>query len=416
MDKRSTTKKNTSYKSSYSKSTSSVKKKTNNLSNTRTINTKNKTTSSAINKTNNINNKNTNYVSNKSIYSNNTNNKTINSKTTYNNINNKNYSNTSNINKKKKKKKKLNIYACLDVLIILVVTIGLIYIVINHNKKSNTSNIENSENNLNNENIENNENGEKEPDPPSDPNKEKLKKLGYINEDLDFFKMDYLDRYIEYKENNPDLDNETVVVYVNIGLDRKFYTNVLDSPNKYTNTVLANKFYYLGSDYVPKDLTTINKEYTSDKKQMTKEAALAFESMAKDAKKSGYNIRAVSTYRSYSYQTSLYENYAKSDGKEKADTYSARAGYSEHQTGLAVDVDNTKVSYTKFGNSIEFGWMKENCYKYGFILRYTKETEFITGYMNEPWHYRYVGKEIAKYIHDNPMTYEEYYVRFLEGK
>ena len=308
---------------------------------------------------------------------------------------------------KKRRKKKRNIFVYLDFLLIIVLVIGLFFIIKNHNNNKSTNN--NSINN-NKENIEIVET------PTPDPNKEKYDKLNNINEKIDFFKDEYLDRYLEYKNNHPELDDETIVVYVNIGLDKEFYTDVKDSPFKHTNTVLANKMYYLGEDYVPKDLTTINDKYSSGNKKMTKDAALAFEEMAKDAKKNGYTVRAVSTYRSYSYQTNLYNNYAKQDGKTKADTYSARAGYSEHQTGLAVDVDNAKVSYTKFGTTKEFGWMKDNCYKYGFILRYTKETEFITGYMNEPWHYRYVGKDIAKYIYEHPMTYEEYYVRFLEGK
>ena len=244
----------------------------------------------------------------------------------------------------------------------------------------------------------------------------KLRKLNNINEKIDFFNMDYLDRYVKYKEEHKDLDDETIVVYVNIGLDQKFYTDVVDSPNKYTNTVIANKHYFLGSDYVPKNLTDINIKYAVEGKKLEYDAAKAFEKMAAAAEKEGYTIRAVSTYRSYNYQQNLYNNYARSDGEEKADTYSARAGYSEHQTGLAADVDNGKVSYTSFGDTKEFKWMQENCYKYGFILRYTKENEFITGYMNEPWHYRYVGVDIATYIHEHPMTYEEYFVRFLEKK
>ena len=307
---------------------------------------------------------------------------------------------------KKKRKKKTNIYVYLDIILIIVLIIGLIFLIKNHNKSDNNINNSNSNNNVVNKNTID----VKEPD----VKKEKYEKLGNINKNIDFFKDEYLDRYIDYKEKHPELDNETIIVYVNIGLDQEFYTNTKDSPYKYENTVLCNKFYYLGDDYVPKDLTTINNNYSSGNKQMTKDAALAFEEMAKAAKKAGYTVRAVSTYRSYSYQTNLYNNYAKQDGTEKADTYSARAGYSEHQTGLAVDVDNAKVSYTKFGTTKEFGWMKDNAYKYGFILRYTKETEFITGYINEPWHYRYVGKDIAKYIYEHPMTYEEYYVRFLD--
>lgn len=309
----------------------------------------------------------------------------------------------------KKKKKKKNVFIYLDIILITLLVVGLSFIIYNHNKSDKNNNQSNTSSN-----NEVDPNPDPKPNPEPDPNDEKLKELGYINKELDFFKMENLDRYLSYKESHPDLDNETIVVYVNIGLDNAFYTNTKDSPNKYTNTILCNKYYYLGEDYEPKDLTSIDSKYQSGGKKMTKDAAEAFNKMAADAKKKGYNIRAVSTYRSYSYQTDLYNNYAKQDGKEKADTYSARAGYSEHQTGLAVDVDNTKVSYTKFGTTKEFEWMRENSYKYGFILRYTKENEFITGYMNEPWHYRYVGEEIATFIHDHPMTYEEYYVRFLD--
>ena len=244
----------------------------------------------------------------------------------------------------------------------------------------------------------------------------KLKELNNINEKLSFFKNENIDRYIAYKNKNPDLDLEKVIVYVNIGLDNEFYTNVKDSPYKQTNTIIVNKFYSVGSDYVPEDLETINSMYSSKTSKMTKDAKNAFEELAKNAKKEGYIVRAVSTYRDYAYQTRLYNNYAKSDGTEKADRYSARAGYSEHQTGLAVDVDNANLSYTSFGSTKEFEWMKNNSYKYGFILRYTKENEFITGYKDEPWHYRYVGVEIAKYIQEHPMTYEEYFVRFLDNK
>lgn len=263
----------------------------------------------------------------------------------------------------------------------------------------------------------NNENHNQEEKPkPLTEQEIKLKELNNINEKLDFFNMDYIDRYIAYKNSNPELDLEKVIVYVNIGLDKKQFDDRRDSPNKYTNTVLVNKLNYLGDDYVPKNLEEINSKYAvSSGKYLEKEAKDAFEELSEAARKENYKIIAASTYRSYNYQKNLYNNYVNQDGVAKADTYSARPGYSEHQTGYAVDVSNG-TSYVTFGNTKEFKWMKENAYKYGFILRYTKETEFITGYMDEPWHYRYVGKEIAKYIQEHPMTYEEYYVRFLESK
>jgi len=303
----------------------------------------------------------------------------------------------NNTKKKKRKKKKFSLYYYADIIMIAILVI-IVLLIFNKIKSSGKNKEEN------------------------EPNKTIVNKMSDKDKDIfidsikeiSFYKEEYEDRYIKYKEENNDLDNEKVVVYVNIGLDKKVYEDVEDSPNKDTNIVLANKLYFLGEDYVPKNLEKISSSYSSGDKYMEKDAKNAFEKMAKDAEKEGYNIRAVSTYRSYSYQKNLYNNYVSQDGKEKADTYSARPGYSEHQTGLAVDVDNTKTSYTKFGNTKEFTWMKENAYKYGFILRYTKENEFITGYMNEPWHYRYVGNDIAKYIQENPMTFEEYYVRFLD--
>ena len=232
--------------------------------------------------------------------------------------------------------------------------------------------------------------------------------------DITFYKEENIDRYKRYKEQNAYLDNEKVIIYVNIGLDKDFYIDIKESPNIDTNIVLVNKYYYLSKDYVPSNLTAIDNNYSSGTRYMTKDAAVAFNQMASIAKKEGYNIRAVSTYRSYNYQNTLYNRYVKEDGIELADTYSARPGHSEHQTGLAVDVDNKVSSYTSFGNTKEFEWLKHNCYKYGFILRYTKENEWITGYKDEPWHYRYVGVDIATYIYNHNMTFEEYYVRFIE--
>lgn len=313
-----------------------------------------------------------------------------------------------------KKNKNNNLYI-LGILVAIIILIFVIIFLINPFKKTNNNGTNNDINNNNNNDNDNNEVVEKEPVPTE--LELKLRELNNIDKELDFFNVDYIDRYINYKNNNPNLDLEKVVVYVNIGLDKTNFTDSQSSPYKYTNKVLANKLNFLGDDYVPKNLQEIDSKYAnSSGKYLEKEAKDAFEELAKDAKKEGYKIIATSTYRSYNYQKNLYNNYANQDGVEKADTYSARAGYSEHQTGYAIDVSNEKTSYTKFGDTKEFSWMKENAYKYGFILRYTKENEFITGYMNEPWHYRYVGKEIAKYIQEHPMTYEEYYIRFLENK
>ena len=243
---------------------------------------------------------------------------------------------------------------------------------------------------------------------------DKLKQLDDIDTKIDFFNYNNIDRYIDYKKKHSKLETEMVIVYVNIGLDRDFYTDIKNSPYTNTNKVIANKYYKLDNNYEPSNLVNVDSKYSSGSRKMVKEAAEAFNKLAEDAKKEGLYIRAVSTYRSYTYQNDLYNRYVSKDGQAAADTYSARAGHSEHQTGLAVDVDNIQNNYTDFGITKEFTWMKENAYKYGYILRYTKDNEWITGYKDEPWHYRYVGKEVAEYIQNNPMTYEEYFVRFID--
>lgn len=236
---------------------------------------------------------------------------------------------------------------------------------------------------------------------------EKLKSIPY-------YKKEYQKRYLEYQKENPNLSVENIVTYVNIGIDKPYYTNTKKAENLNTNLILVNKYNYLTEDYIPENLEPIDIAYARSGMQLVREAKEAFETLSEDAKKEGKNIIAMSSYRSYDYQVNLYDNYVATDGKEAADTYSARAGYSEHQTGLAVDVYNKVLPYTSFEETEEFNWMQENAYKYGFILRFPKDKVNITGYQYESWHYRYVGKEAAKYIHNHDLTLEEYYVKKVE--
>ena len=236
---------------------------------------------------------------------------------------------------------------------------------------------------------------------------EKLKSIPY-------YKKEYQKRYLEYQKENPNLSVENIVTYVNIGIDKPYYTNTKKAENLNTNLILVNKYNYLTEDYIPENLEPIDIAYARSGMQLVREAKEAFEILSEDAKKEGMNIIAMSSYRSYDYQVNLYDNYVATDGKEAADTYSARAGYSEHQTGLAVDVYNKVLPYTSFEETEEFNWMQENAYKYGFILRFPKDKVNITGYQYESWHYRYVGKEAAKYIHNHDLTLEEYYVKKVE--
>ena len=154
--------------------------------------------------------------------------------------------------------------------------------------------------------------------------------------------------------------------------------------------LIANKTYKLPKNYDPRT---------------NKNAYKAFKKMQSDARKDGINLFIASGYRSYSYQKSLYNSYKARDGKEKADTYSARAGHSEHQTGLAFDINDPSSS---FENTKEAKWLASNCTKYGFIIRYEKSKEKMTGYKYEPWHIRYLGKDLAKKVKKSGKCLEEY--------
>jgi len=227
--------------------------------------------------------------------------------------------------------------------------------------------------------------------------------------EFDYFKSENLYRYIDYYYGN----YEEAVVHVNIGLDKEYYedVNVITS---FSETVLANKYNKLDSSFEPKNLTMISKKYSKNgsKQYLSKVAQLAFEQMCEDALKEGKYILANSAYRSYNDQEDVYNTYLNLYGQTYVNNYVATPGYSEHQTGLALDV--AARDYSIFESSPEFVWMRENAYKYGFILRYPKEKQDITGYKYEAWHFRYVGKDVANYIQENNITYEEYYVMFQD--
>lgn len=215
---------------------------------------------------------------------------------------------------------------------------------------------------------------------------------------------EWLNRYLDYAQANPEQSLLDVAVQVNLGLDRPFYEepDVISDPSD--PLVLVNKYHSLPQDYVP-ELMELGATYGTG--SLTPEAAQAFFAMADAAREDGISLRSVSAYRSYSYQEQLYERYVDQSGTEAADTFSARPGYSEHQTGLALDI-NTASSSAHFEESEEFAWLEEHCAQFGFLLRYPQGKQDITGYRFEPWHYRYVGIETAQRCVQLGLTYDEY--------
>lgn len=260
----------------------------------------------------------------------------------------------------------------------------------------NSKDINNIYSKLNNENIE------------IIKNNKYVDRLSNILE-LSYFKESLLNRYINFYTSK-EYSYIDAITYVNIGLDNEYYTNVINLDNRDDLTVLVNKYHNLGKDYTPSDLVEVKEKYRVKANKLKKIANDNFEIMSDAAKADGITLYVSSGYRSYDYQNNLYNYYVSVDGKKEADRYSARPGYSEHQTGLAIDIANGSHNFIE-DNSKEYKWLINNSYKYGFILRYPKDKEWITGYMYEPWHYRYVGEDIAKYIQETKLTYDEYMAR-----
>ena len=171
-------------------------------------------------------------------------------------------------------------------------------------------------------------------------------------------------RYYNYYKINKNLKLEDIVTRVNIGLDKPFYTNTTPTPFLNKPYILVNKYLYLNKNYIPSNLEKTNKEYSKDGMMLVKIAKDMFEKMYYAAKKEGYNIRIMSSYRSYNYQEKLYNNYKNNEGKQEADKYSARPGFSEHQTGLCVDIDDNNLNYEDFDKSSSYEWMINNSYKF----------------------------------------------------
>ncbi|MFB5676533.1 D-alanyl-D-alanine carboxypeptidase family protein [Paenibacillus terreus] len=186
--------------------------------------------------------------------------------------------------------------------------------------------------------------------------------------------------------------------------------------NATAQTVIVNKQRSLPKGYEPSDLVVPSVPFSFDgpheKRHMRKEAAGALEKLFAAAKKDGIKLRAVSGYRSYSRQKTIYNNNVKTKGLEYASKVSAVPGMSEHQTGLAIDVSSPSVGNAleqSFGSTKEGKWLAKHAPEYGFVIRYPKGKDDITGYVYEPWHIRYIGVDLAEDAASKGLTLEEYF-------
>lgn len=221
-----------------------------------------------------------------------------------------------------------------------------------------------------------------------------------------------LDKYLDYiNENNGNLTD--IVAKVNTKASLGWYKSIADTDTSKGELMLVNKFYKLSETYVPSDLVDVSLSYAYEGKQVSKMMYDSLTNMLDAAKESGYNLVVSQGYRSYADQEEAYNDIEASSDVDYADKVAARPGHSEYQTGLSVVVKPLYTEGSDMENSPEHTWILENAYKYGFILRYPKDKENITGFSYDAWRLRYVGSNAARIIHNENITFDEYYEYYI---
>ena len=233
-----------------------------------------------------------------------------------------------------------------------------------------------------------------------------------------YFLEKNLEDYQEYIRKNNEDDYAKVISIVNVHANHKWYQLDLNTQEDLGMLMNVNKFYTLSETYVPENLRNIELSYAYGEEGENKLIDYAYDKFLElwqAANEQGFYLMVTSSYRDYQGQKEIYDYRVSTQGERKADETAARPGHSEHQTGLVIDMTSkTEPLADSFSNSEAYKWLKENAYKYGFIERYPEGKTYLTGYNPESWHWRYVGEEAAKLIHDEDITFDEYYAFYIE--
>ena len=205
---------------------------------------------------------------------------------------------------------------------------------------------------------------------------------------------------------------------MNVHANHKWYQLELNTNEDLGMLMNVNKFYALSETYTPENLKNIDLTYAYGEEGENKLIDYAYDKFLElwqAANDQGFYLMVTSSYRDYESQKEIYDYRVSTWGERKADETAARPGHSEHQTGLVIDMTSkTEPLADSFTDSEAYKWLKENAYKYGFIERYPERKTYLTGYNPESWHWRYVGLEAAKTMHDENITFDEYYAFYVE--
>lgn len=224
-----------------------------------------------------------------------------------------------------------------------------------------------------------------------------------------YFIPDNFDRYLAFhKTDTTNTTLDDIIALVNVGADQDRVTNSVPCDTSKGQLMLVNGRHYLDEHYTPDNLSTFNKNCCYENQKAQSAVVDAFVGLQQACEEqTDAHLMVNSAYRSYQDQIGTY--------KRNDKRYVAVPGYSEHQTGYAIDVTSLQhPEKWSFGKSKEGVWMREHCHEYGFIIRYPEKQSHLMGYSYEPWHMRYVGTDVAKRIHDEGITFDEYYAYYID--
>ncbi|MDD3340950.1 MAG: M15 family metallopeptidase [Bacilli bacterium] len=231
--------------------------------------------------------------------------------------------------------------------------------------------------------------------------------------DETYFLEKNLDQYLDYKKENPSKSTKDIIAIVNVGTSKPYYEGLKETDTSKKELMLVNKYFKLPDTYKVEKVKELSSKYSYAGNKINEDIYEPLKDMFDAATKDNVKLVVTSGYRSIESQEKIYKNYVSTKGKEWADGFAARPGCSEHESGYAVDFIQMGTNRDTFEASEGFAWLQKHAAEYGFILRYPKDKEYLTGYEYESWHYRYVGEKTATKLKKLNITFDEYSAFYL---
>ena len=234
----------------------------------------------------------------------------------------------------------------------------------------------------------------------------------FMNEKYFIYKN--LSKYLEYKKDNKLESYTNIVTIINTEANIDWFDNTKETDISKKELMLVNRLYGLSKDYEPDDIIDVPSQYAYTGVKISNSIMDNIVALIDAASDEGYTFVLADGYRSYSEQESIFERYKNAYGYSEADRIAARAGHSEYQTGISFIIVPLYKEYDKPKESLEYKWLSDNAYRYGFIFRFPEDKTDITGFEASTWRLRYVGSEAANIIKSENICFEEYYAYFVD--